>query len=166
MSASATNPTRSRPDRDAYLLHPVHFSSKRLDWRTPEITYQILYAEFEFEFDFDPCPSNPTFDGLSVPWGKTNFVNPPYGREIGQWIKKGHDEWLIGKTVVFLIPSRTDTRWWHDYVMDADEIRFCEGRLKFDGAKNGAPFPSAIVVFLANSPNIERVKAERAAEWR
>jgi len=123
----------------------VHFMSQRSDWQTPDDAYALLDAEFGF--DFDPCPHNPTIDGLSCGWGKSNFVNPPYGREIGKWLKKGHEEHLLGKTVVFLIPSRTDTRWWHDYVMKADEIRFIKGRLKFKGAKNSAPFPSAIVVF-------------------
>jgi hypothetical protein len=81
--------------------------------------------------------------------GGANYVNPPYGRGIGAWIEKGYAEYLKGKTVVFLIPSRTDTRWWHDYCMKADEIRFIKGRLKFDDQENSAPFPSAIVVFRA-----------------
>lgn len=87
------------------------------------------------------------FDGLSIAWGKSNYVNPPYGREIGKWLAKGVMEWKKGKTVVFLIPSRTDTKWWHDYVMKADEIRFIKGRLKFSSHENSAPFPSAIVIF-------------------
>ncbi|HDY66251.1 MAG TPA: adenine methyltransferase [Candidatus Scalindua sp.] len=123
----------------------VMFSSQKLDWRTPEEIYDKL--DKEFHFDFDPCPTNPKFDGLEIEWGKCNFVNPPYGREIGKWLWKGYKEWLCGNTVVFLIPSRTDTNWWHDYVMFADEIRFIKGRLKFGGAKNSAPFPSAIVIF-------------------
>jgi site-specific DNA-methyltransferase (adenine-specific) len=101
----------------------------------------------EFQFTFDPCPSNPTFDGLSVEWGESNFVNPPYGRKIGKWLKKGFEESKKGRVVVFLIPSRTDTKWWHDYVMKAKEIRFIKGRLKFKGATNSAPFPSAVVIF-------------------
>ena len=123
----------------------VHYSSQRLDWKTPKAVYQILDAEFGFTFD--PCPVNPDFDGLSISWGNCNFVNPPYGREIPKWIKKGYEESLLGKTVVFLIPSRTDTRWWHNYCMTATEIRFIRGRLKFDDQKNPAPFPSAIVIF-------------------
>jgi site-specific DNA-methyltransferase (adenine-specific) len=123
----------------------VHFSSQRLDWQTPKAVYDMLDAEFHFTFD--PCPHNPTFDGLEISWKSSNFVNPPYGREIGKWLKKGYEESLYGKTVVFLIPSRTDTRWWHDYVMKAKEIRFIKGRLKFGNSKNSAPFPSAIVIF-------------------
>lgn len=123
----------------------VHFSSQRLDWKTPKVVYQILDAEFHF--DFDPCPSNPQFDGLVIEWGDCNFCNPPYGSEISKWIEKGYSEYLKGKTVVFLIPSRTDTEYWHKYIMKADEIRFIKGRLKFDEFKTGAPFPSAIIIF-------------------
>ena len=127
----------------------VHFSSLRLDWKTPKAVYQILDAEFQF--DFDPCPTKPKFDGLAINWKQSNYVNPPYGREIGKWLAKGFSEYLKGKTVVFLIPSRTDTRWWHEYCMKATEIRFIKGRLKFDDQKNPAPFPSAIVIFKATN---------------
>lgn len=129
----------------------IMFSSQKLDWRTPEIIYDKLNQEFLF--DCDPCPVNPAFDGLKIEWGKCNFVNPPYGREINKWLKKGYEEWKKGKTVVFLIPSRTDTRWWHNYVMKANEIRFIKGRLKFQGAKNSAPFPSCIVIFKSEATN-------------
>jgi site-specific DNA-methyltransferase (adenine-specific) len=120
-------------------------TSWRDDWRTPISLFNELNKEFHF--DFDPCPNNPNFDGLTISWGKRNFVNPPYGRTIGLWLKKGFEEWKEGKTVVFLIPSRTDTIWWHSFVMQATEIRFIEGRLKFSEYYNSAPFPSAIVVF-------------------
>ncbi len=131
----------------------VHFSSQRLDWKTPKAVYQILDAEFSF--DHDPCPAgwNGKVDGLTSEWGGSNYVNPPYGRELPLWIAKGFSEYQKGKTVVFLIPSRTDTRWWHDYCMKATEIRFIKGRLKFDEHKNSAPFPSAIVVL---SPSTEK----------
>jgi len=120
-------------------------SSTRLDWRTPKKIYAEL--DGEFHFDFDPCPTNPTFDGLKIDWGKCNFVNPPYGREIAAWCKKAYEEHLKGKTVVMLVASRTDTAWWHDYIMKADEIRLIRGRLKFDGYSGSAPFPSAVIVF-------------------
>lgn len=128
-----------------------HFMSERLDWKTPKAVYQVLDAEFSF--DHDPCPPNWDIeldgadDGLIAEWGESNYVNPPYGNEIPKWIAKGYEEWQKGKTVVFLIPSRTDTRWWHDYCMKATEIRFIKGRLKFDDQPNPAPFPSAIIVF-------------------
>ena len=127
----------------------VHFSSLRSDWTTPAEFY--IGLDDEFHFTFDPCPVTPTFDGLKEDWGLRNFCNPPYGREITAWIKKGYEESLKGKLVVFLLPSRTDTRWWHDYTMKADEIRFIKGRLKFGGAKNSAPFPSCVAIFRGKS---------------
>lgn len=136
----------------------VHFSSMRLDWQTPDAVIEKLQKEFGIIY-FDPCPNKPTFDGLALSWKaettywKLNrwcFVNPPYGRQIGKWCKKAYEESKKGCLVVMLIPSRTDTQWWHNYIMKADEIRFIKGRLKFKGAKNSAPFPSAIVVFKGN----------------
>ena len=127
------------------MFNKVMFSSLRLNWRTPSQLLKELNKEFNF--NFDPCPANPSFNGLGVDWKERNFVNPPYGREIGKWLKKGLGESRKGKLVVFLIPSRTDTKWWHDFVMKAKEIRFIKGRLKFDDYKNSAPFPSCIVVF-------------------
>jgi hypothetical protein len=121
------------------------FTSLRGDWKTPKALYQALDAEFHF--DHDPCPTKPKADGLVGVWGRVNFVNPPYGKEVKKWIEKGFQEHLKGKTVVFLIPSRTDTRWWHSHIMKADEIRFIRGRLRFDDQKNSAPFPSAIAIF-------------------
>lgn len=120
------------------------FSSQNQNWVTPVKFYQELSKEFNF--DFDPCPIDPQFDGLSVEWGKSNFVNPPYN-QIELWLLKGLEEWKKGKIVVFLIPSRTDTKWWHAFIMQADEIRFIKGRLKFGKSKNVAPFPSCLVIY-------------------
>ena len=131
------------------MISKVHFLSQRSDWRTPKALYQALDAEFAF--DCDPCPTHPTMDGLTMEWGRTSFVNPPYCRELPKWIAKGYAEAQKGKTVVFLIPSRTDPRWWHDYCMKADEIRFIRGRLRFDDSGTVAPFPSAIVIFKGGS---------------
>ena len=127
------------------MINKGMMSSLRSDWRTPKKLLEELNKEFDFTFD--PCPINPDFDGLKIDWGIRNFVNPPYGREIGKWIKKGYEESLKGKLVVFLIPSRTDTRYWHDYIMKGEEIRFIEGRLCFDDCGTPAPFPSCVVVF-------------------
>jgi len=122
------------------------FSSYKTDWKTPKGLYNELNKEFNF--DFDPCPlKRGDFDGLKIAWGKRNFVNPPYGNAIKHWIKKAFNESQKGKLVVLLIPSRTDTHWWHDFIMKANEIRFIKGRLKFGDAKNSAPFPSAIIIF-------------------
>ena len=125
-------------------MNDIHFKSERQNWKTPRAFYQAL--DSEFHFDYDPCPPNPVFDGLSTEWGMVNFVNPPYN-ECSEWCRKSYEESLLGKVVVMLIPSRTDTRYWHDYVMKAKEIRFIKGRLHFDDHKNAAPFPSCLVVF-------------------
>lgn len=126
----------------------VHFSSLTDDWKTPARVYQRL--DEEFGFDFDPCPIGGS-DGLDIDWGNSNFVNPPYSK-LKAWCKKAYEEHQKGKTVVMLIPSRTDTYAWHEYIMKATEIRFIRGRLKFGDSKNSAPFPSAIVVFKNNRP--------------
>ena len=135
---------RGKKEEEVKGMKPL-FSSANDNWKTPEMFYKALDAEFRF--DYDPCPSKPTFNGLQTSWGGCNYVNPPYS-QIALWIKKGFEEWKQGKTVVFLIPSRTDTRWWHEYCMKATEIRFIKGRLKFGDATNSAPFPSCIVIFL------------------
>ena len=76
------------------------------------------------------------------------FCNPPYGRVIGEWVKKAYQESKQPNTlVVMLLPARTDTRWFHDYIYGKAEIRFVKGRLKFGGCDNPAPFPSMIVIF-------------------
>lgn len=125
-------------------LSRVLFKSQKQNWKTPKAFYQAL--DSEFHFDFDPCPEDPGFDGLMTSWGSVNFVNPPYSN-LKKWIEKGFLEHMRGSVVVFLIPSRTDTAWWHDYVMKANEIRFIRGRLNFDGFKNNAPFPSCVAIF-------------------
>lgn len=127
-------------------MNKIIFSSASDQWATPSHVYEALNKEFNF--NFDPCPLNaaPSFDGLAAEWGSTTFVNPPYSK-IAAWCEKAYNEALKGKTVVMLIPSRTDTKYWHEYIMKANEIRFLRGRLKFGNAKNSAPFPSCIVVF-------------------
>lgn len=121
------------------------FSSASIHWSTPQELYEAL--DKEFHFNDDPCPLQPDNDGLMREWGSSTYCNPPYGRGITRWLKKAQEEALKGKIIVCLIPSRTDTRWWHHYVMGAREIRFLKGRLKFGNSTNSAPFPSAIVVF-------------------
>lgn len=125
------------------------FSSTTPHWATPKALYDELDAEFHF--DDDPCPLHGE-GGLDRAWGRCVYVNPPYGREIVLWLKRTYEHSQTGATVVCLIPSRTDTCWWHEYVMKAREIRFIRGRLHFNESPNGAPFPSAIVVFGGNMP--------------
>ena len=119
-------------------------TSERQNWKTPKRTYEEL--DKEFHFDYDPCPNDDSLVGFLKPWGSRSFCNPPYS-EIADWVKHAYEQSLLGKLVVMLIPSRTDTKWWHDYVMKAKEIRFIKGRLCFDDSGNNAPFPSCIVVF-------------------
>jgi len=116
-----------------------------------------LFDELDHEFGFtvDVCasPENAKCsryftreqDGLSQEWRGVCWMNPPYGRTIREWMRKAHESAQGGAVVVCLVPARPDTAWWHDYC-EAAEVRFIRGRLKFGGAKNGAPFPSAIVV--------------------
>jgi len=140
----------------------VHYSSKKMDWGTPQDFFDKLDAEFGFQVDVcathenAKCDNFIQSDSLEIPWHSEPFfgqmqhvfwMNPPYGREIGKWMKKAYEESQHGCTVVCLVPSRTDTAWWHDYAMKADEIRYIRGRLKFQGAENSAPFPSAVVIF-------------------
>ena len=132
------------------------FTSASQHWATPKELYDEL--DKEFHFNDDPCPllyeQWYCVDGLQKDWGSRAYCNPPYGREITKWLNKAYAESLKGKLVVCLIPSRTDTKWWHNYVMKADEIRFLRGRLKFSGHKNSAPFPSAIVIFTGGKKRV------------
>jgi site-specific DNA-methyltransferase (adenine-specific) len=131
-------------------------------WRTPRRVFEDLDAEFDFTLD--PCASVPLKPGIdyfteadnglwmSWPVGARVFINPPYGRVIADWMRKITLERERCEVIVALIPSRTDSAWWHDMVMPADEIRFIRGRLHFEGvdhtpAANSAPFPSAIAVY-------------------
>ncbi len=129
------------------------FSSATGEWETPQELYNALNSEFGFTLDACASVDNAKVatyyseDSLNKPWCGVVWCNPPYGREIGKWVKKGLESAHAGTTVVMLLPSRTDTKWWHESVMTASEIRFIKGRLKFGGAKNSAPFPSVIVVF-------------------
>lgn len=132
----------------------VHFSSASDDWATPQDFFDKLHEEFNFTLD--PCADAENAkcskfytkeqDGLTPSWeGERVFCNPPYGRVIGNWVRKCAEG---GATVtVALLPARTDTRWFHDYIYNKAEVRFLKGRLKFGGHKNSAPFPSMVVIW-------------------
>jgi site-specific DNA-methyltransferase (adenine-specific) len=129
----------------------VHFRSAHVDWGTPPDLYEALNREFLF--DFDPCDSNSIWDGRELPWsGKRVFCNPPYGLGVSKWLAKGRE----AEVAVFLLPARTDTKWFHDYALKADEIRFFKGRLLFRDnhveprksfGGSAAPFPSMLVIY-------------------
>ena len=140
------------------MLNEALFSSQKDDWETPQDFYDRLNDEFHFTLD--PCSDDNNCkcdnhftkddDGLQQDWGgQIVFCNPPYGRKsTGEWIKKCYEESLKpDTTVVMLIPARTDTAAFHDYIYGKAEIRFVRGRLKFGGSKDSAPFPSMVVVF-------------------
>lgn len=129
-------------------------TSLRDDWGTPQHLFASLNREFNFTVDVCATEHNakckrfysPKDDGLSQEWAGVCWCNPPYGRQIGRWIQKAWESSQQGATVVCLVPSRTDTAWWHNYAMRG-EIRFIQGRLYFGDGTGRAPFPSAIVVF-------------------
>ena len=136
------------------MINSGLMSSNSDCWETPQELFDELNQKHNFDVDVCALPKNakcanyftPEIDGLKQEWIGTCWMNPPYGREIGKWMKKAYESSLAGATVVCLVPARTDTAWWHDYAMKG-EIEFIRGRLKFGDSKNSAPFPSAIVVF-------------------
>lgn len=124
-------------------------------WATPRRLFDELNAEFAFTLDVCATAENakcenyysPKQDGLQQAWSGRCWMNPPYGRAIKEWIKKAHQAARDGALVVCLLPAKTDTGWWHDYVMKASEIRFLRGRLYFNDGPGRCPFPCAVVVF-------------------
>ena len=137
----------------------VIYSSSTDNWETPQPLFDKLNREFHFGIDVCASEQNHKcktyFDketnGLKQRWDGygTIWCNPPYGRQIEQWVEKALFESLLGNTTVMLIPARTDTRWFHHYIYNQPnvEVRFIKGRIKFSGAKYNAPFPSMIVIF-------------------
>ena len=146
-------------------VQKVMFSSEDAGWETPQEFYNNLNWRFG-PFTLDPCAAPSTAkckkyfteadDGLVQDWGgHIVFMNPPYGREIKRWIQKAYNEsQKLNTRVVCLLPARTDTTYWHDYVMKSKYIYFVRGRLKFGDSKNSAPFPSAVVIFEAWQRNV------------
>lgn len=144
------------------------FSSKSNEWATPDDFFQKLDRLYG-PFTLDPAATDQnhkvskyfdiSVDGLKQDWSNNYvFCNPPYGKEIANWVEKGYNEGQKNNTcVVMLIPSRTDTKYWHEWVMKADEILFVKGRIKFGNSKTGAPFPSAVVVFRKTQYNFPRI---------
>ena len=144
----------------------IHFSSATDMWSTPQEFFDGLNSEFGFTLDVCSTHENAKCayhfteaeDGLSRVWDGICWMNPPYGRTIGKWMRKAYESSLTGATVVCLVPARTDTAWWHDYAVKG-EVRFLRGRLKFGGSPNSAPFPNAVVVFHPGLPDWLKPKA-------
>jgi site-specific DNA-methyltransferase (adenine-specific) len=138
------------------------FTSRTEEWETPEYVFLALKKEFDFQVDVCATSENAkckiyfdkSVDGLKREWSPFRcWMNPPYGRDISKWMKKAFAESQRGALVVCLIPSRTDTKWWHDWVMKSSEIRFVSGRISFGISKNSAPFPSCIVIYYPELEN-------------
>ena len=126
-------------------MNRVVFSSISPHWATPTALYGEL--DMEFHFTLDPCPLETGSLACMQSWeGERVFCNPPYGPEIPKYLVKARE----AHVAVYLLPARTDTKWFHAYCLAADEIRFIKGRLKFGGSKNSAPFPSMVVVFVSS----------------
>ena len=143
-------------------MNPALLSSKKMDWCTPNDLFNDLNAEFNFVLDAAVTDKTakcnayftPENDALSQSWDKGGavFCNPPYGKEIKKWVKKAYDESLAGVgPIVLLIPARTDTSYFHDFIWGKAEVRSLRGRIKFtddDGnTSDPAPFPSMVVVY-------------------
>jgi phage N-6-adenine-methyltransferase len=135
------------------------FSSKTEMWATPQDFFNQINKEYNFSLDVCAIDENakcsnyytPEIDGLKQEWKGNCWMNPPYGREIGKWIEKAYYESIIKNNciVVALLPARTDTKWFHNYIYMKERVKinFIKGRLKFGNGKNPAPFPSMIVIF-------------------
>lgn len=140
------------------MINKGLFTSNKDDWQTPQWLFDKLHEHFKF--DLDVCANDlnaktkkyyTSYDScLDKDWEICNFMNPPYGREIGKFIEKAYTEWALNDcTTVALLPARTDTKWFHKYIYNKARIVFIKGRLKFEGGKKlaPAPFPSMIVVW-------------------
>lgn len=132
------------------------FSSNSCEWETPQYLFDEL--DKEFSFTLDPCASKQNAkckkyytkedNGLLQDWnGEIVFCNPPYGKDIYKWVEKCYNHHIDGGKSVLLLPVRTDTKYFHKFIYNIDNIRFLKGRLKFGGCKNSAPFPSMIVIY-------------------
>lgn len=138
------------------MQHAAAFMSQKQDWTTPKPFFDYWNRNYRFTLDAAAEPHNalcdryftPEDDALSKDWeNETVWLNPPYGPGIGKWVKKAYEESQKGAEVVMLIPARTETSWWHEYVMQAREIVLIRGRMRFGGSQVNAPFPSCVVIF-------------------
>lgn len=137
------------------MINAGLLSSNTDQWATPQKFFDECNQKYG-PFDVDVCADaintkcavffDKSANGLTQVWQGKCWMNPPYGREIGDWMKKAYEASTAGAMVVCLVPARTDTKWWHDYAMKGNII-FIKGRLKFGTATNSAPFPSALIIF-------------------
>jgi site-specific DNA-methyltransferase (adenine-specific) len=137
------------------MINKGLMSSNTDEWATPQLFYEELNKKYNF--NLDPCSTDNNHkckkyftkkdNGLLQSWsGYRVYCNPPYGREIGKWVEKAYNENKNGTFIVMLLPARTDTKWFHNFIYKQHKIEFIKGRLKFNDGKNSAPFPSMIVI--------------------
>lgn len=143
-------------------MNHVLWSSNKSDWETPQSLFDLLDSEFHFDLDLAASSSNSkclsffslSDDALLQDWsGHVCWCNPPYSRRLGQWIEKAYlESCKPNTTIVMLVPSRTDTLWFHKFCLPYAEIRFLRGRLRFGSSSSPAPFGSMILVFSSVFP--------------
>lgn len=160
LGSADTTGDEIEPEESPASRMAVHYSSDKDEWETPRPLFDLLDSEFNFTVDVCALPENakcsayftPEDNGLAQQWRGACWMNPPYGNEIGKWVRKAYRSAMSGATVVCLVPARTDTRWWWNYCIKG-EVRFLKGRLKFGNAENSAPFPSAVIIFRPGGGN-------------
>jgi len=134
------------------------FESTKQEWKTPDNVFDPLDEEFHFDIDLAADKTNHKCkryfseknNALIKDWRGTCWLNPPFGNKYGtikDWVRKSYEESMKNNIIVMLIPTRTNTNWWSEYVMKSKEIRFIRGRPKFGDSKHGLPQPLAIIVF-------------------
>lgn len=141
----------------------TRFKSKTVEWPTPDELFAPLDKEFAFDCDVAATAENAKCerywtkedDGLCKPWGKSNWMNPPYGRDVPKWLERAIDESKHGATTVCLIPARTNTAWFHELCIKQAEVRFVRGRPKFGDADHGLPLPLAVVIYRPRFGSVE-----------
>ncbi len=133
------------------MMSRVVYSNNTGIWETPQAFFDSLDEEFHFDIDVCALPQNAKckrfytpFHGLVQPWKGVCWCNPPYGRGVEKWVRKAAES---DATIVMLLPARTDTKWFHEYIYGKAEVRFIKGRLKFGSVKDNAPFPNMVVIF-------------------
>ena len=160
-------------------MNPGMYSSARSEWGTPQALVDTLYGQFPFTLDVCATTENakchryvtPEEDGLTADWRAMAgigwcWMNPPYGRDIAKWVEKAARERERGAAIVALLPARTDTRWWQAHVNGCAELWFIRGRIKFDGAKDPAPFPSMLAVYWPERMKHETVRPCKVIDIR
>lgn len=139
-------------------MDKVLHSSKSIMWATPQWFFDKYNAIYHFNTDVCAISTNakcghyytPDVDGLQQQWGGVCWMNPPYGRNDSyKWVQKDFNEMQKGVVIVALLPVRTDTKWYHEFINNQPNVKveFIKGRLKFGDSKDAAPFPSMVVVF-------------------